>query len=136
MDAGPSMVDVDSSGKYIVFNNYPSAAEYQKDLYCLDGKNGRLLWAWDFQPVFPEKDLRIRHGVDISDDGQFVVALSQDGWGFFLDNLKMIQTHGKEGLIWEKNISTPIEVNKIIISGFGSTARGCGKQVIFSMGNT
>lgn len=137
MDVSPSMVDVDSCGKYVVFNNYRLATDYTKALYCLDGTDGRLFWGWDFEPVFPEKDLRIWHGAGISRDGRYVAALShQGGRGFLLDNLKLIKTCGESDPVWQRDISIPMDINGVTISGSGSVAGICGEYVIFSTGQT
>ncbi|NOX79952.1 MAG: PQQ-binding-like beta-propeller repeat protein [Deltaproteobacteria bacterium] len=136
MDASPEVLRMDARGKYLIFSNYWKGESYNKSLYCLDGQSGQLLWSWDFRHLFPEKRLGIWHGVDISADGTYVAAFSNDGRGFLLSNSQLINTRGKKGLVWEKTISAPITVNGLSIYGFPAQVKIGAGYVAFLTGNT
>ncbi len=134
MDGSPDALRIDARGKYLIFSNYWKGKSYTRSLYCLDGQSGQPLWGWDFRHIFPEKRLGIWHGVDISADGAYVAAFSNDGRGFLLSNRQLIK--GKKGVLWEKTISTPIVVNGLTIYGFPALAKIGEDYVAFLTGNT
>ncbi len=136
MDASPDALRIDARGKYLIFSNYWKGESYNKSLYCLDGQSGQLLWSWDSRHSFPEKRLGIWHGVDISADGTYVAAFTNDGRGFLLSNRQLINTTGKKGVVWEKTISAPIMVNGLTIYGFPALAKIGKGYVAFLTGNT
>lgn len=136
MDASPSMLETDSLGRYLLFNNYKMAPVHDKALYCLDGKSGHILWGWRFKPLFPENKVLIWHGFGISQDGRYVAALTQDGRGYLLDNQELIKTHGRAHPLWERDISIPMIVNGLTLFGYGSVAAVTSRYVLFSTGNT
>ncbi len=136
MDASPDALRIDARGQYLIFSNFWKGKFYNKSLYCLDGQSGQLLWNWNSRHFSPENRLGIWHGVDISADGTYVAAFSNDGRGFLLSNRQLIETRGKKGVVWEKTISAPIMVNGLAIYGFPALAKIGKGYVAFLTGNT
>lgn len=136
MDASPDCLHLDAGGQYLLFTNYWKGNTYNQSLYCLSPSEGSLLWSWDYDHPFPENRLGIWHGVDLSADGRYVAALTSDGRGFFMDHQELIRSGGKSGVLWEKQICSPLGAGELKIFAFPALARVSDDYVAFTTGNT
>lgn len=136
MDASPSMLSTDANGRTVLFNNWKRGKVFDKALYGLSGEDGRELWGWVMEQLYPGRDYFIWHGFGISRDGSRVVVFSQDGRGFLMDHASLLESGGRTGVIWQKEISSPVEINGMRLIGQGATAHVNDRYVVFSTGST
>jgi outer membrane protein assembly factor BamB len=136
MDASPSMLATDARGRTVLFNNWKKGKVSDKALYGLSGETGRELWGFEMEQLYPGRDYLIWHGFGISRDGSRVVVFSQDGRGFLLDHASLLESSGRTGVIWQKEISSPVLVNGMRLIGQGSTAHVNDQYIVFSTGST
>ncbi len=136
MDGSPSMLSTDARGHTVLFNNWKKGNVFDKALYGLSGETGRLLWGWEMEQLYPGRDYLIWHGFGISKDGTRVVVFSQDGRAFLLDHAALVESGGSAGILWQREISTPVLVNGMRLIGQGATAHVTDQYVLFSTGST
>jgi outer membrane protein assembly factor BamB len=136
-DVSPSMLATDARGRYVLVNNWKKGKISDKALYCLSGESGDPLWEWSFKQLYPGRDYFIWHGFGISSDGSLVTVFSQDGRGFLLDHGKLLESGGRaESVIWEREISTPIDVNGMSLVAQGSVAQIDENCILLATGST
>ncbi|HID27654.1 MAG TPA: hypothetical protein EYP22_07550 [Methanosarcinales archaeon] len=128
MDTKSAKIFTSENGEYVIFATmsfkYNHSKEKYKDgtLFVLSGKDGKLLWNHTFPPNNYLNFVGIWDGIDISKNGKYIAITTADGRSFLIDNIKSIKNR-KIAIIWQKNISTPIEVSGIPIYGYGGMTR-------------
>jgi outer membrane protein assembly factor BamB len=136
MDASPDALRMDAAGRWLLFTNYWKGAEYTKSVYCLRAPDGTPAWDWDYESLLPGSHLGVWRGADISADGKFVAILTSDGRGLLLDQSRLLETGGKDGVVWERAISTPLEAGGFQLFAFPALVKIGRSYVAFTTGNT
>ena len=133
MDANISWLSVDATGEKVAFctANYDVAKyQYDRNVYCLDGKLKTILWSNYVDIVPPYQNVTMRTSPDVTPDGRYAACMASDGRCFLLD-----VSQGKE--LWQRYISQPQKIGGVSINATGSTARIMGDEyAVFTTGNT
>ncbi len=139
MDAGLTWIDATPDGKYVVFGTSgfgPVENWNDGTIHVLNGGNGKELWNYRILPIEPYfNSVALWYGTTITPDGKYVTALASDGRGYLFNNEDILLTKNPEP-IWQKNISTPMEVSGIPIYGCANFAYNVNNTVIYSTGST
>ena len=97
-------------------------------LVILGLENGQKQWQHTFQPLTPYfQRVTFWRGVSISPDGTYINVTTDDGRAFIFQ---------QDNLIWQKELTTPIEVSGMSITATAGTVAATEPFSIFVTGDT
>ena len=97
-------------------------------LVVLGLENGQKQWQHTFQPLTPHfQRVTFWRGVSISPDGTHINVTTDDGRAFIFQ---------QDNLIWQKELTTPIEVSGMSITATAGTVAATEPFAIFVTGDT
>jgi len=135
IDSRPYWIEVTADGKYVVFGNWKTSETYPGAAYCLSGETGEELWKFVCKPLV-NWDIGTWMSPSVSNDGKYAVVYLYDGRAFLFDNQEMIRSKGKALPLWEKNISTPVNVGGVPVYGSPNISWTDGEEALFSVGTS
>lgn len=137
MDYALSGITGTPDGSYVLVSTGTHASDRTHNdgtVFCLDGSTGDELWRYSIPIAMqhPMLDHVSIGGLSVSSDGNYVLFNSIEGRAYMLDNKKMVQTKGGNGLLWQQNMSLPLVINDVLMRSSASEAYTNGKVAVFS----
>lgn len=132
LDAWVSWISVDEAGEKAAFGtaNFDIAQyNYDKNLYCIDGRLKNVMWSIGLDAVYPYQNITMRTSPELSADGQYATAFASDGRCFLFD-----ARQGKE--LWRRSISQPQKIGGVYINSTGNFSQIVDNHVVCTTGNT
>ena len=103
-------------------------------LYVINGETGEPAWEYTFDPLKPYfEEVTFWRGVSVSPDGGFINVTTDDGRAFIFN---AIPEPAETKLLWNTNLTTPLEVSGIPIIATNGTIAATNAFALFVTGDT
>ena len=134
-----SWFDYSRDGKIVALLAYKRGGEEVGDfksgtLYVINGETGETAWEYTFDPLKPYfEEVTFWRGVSTSPDGEFINVTTDDGRAFIFN---ATPEPAEAELLWETNLTTPLEVSGIPIIATNGTIAATNDFALFVTGDT
>jgi len=115
------MLSTDGEGKYLAFPTWwyfdPRNPElwHSGTVFVLNTTNGEVLYKFEAPPLLPVFErASIYNGVELTDDGRYLVAAYEDGRVYAIDNVESVK-EGRAVVLWKSTVQAPIASDVLLI---------------------